>query len=1426
MFKPYSLSFLIFLWVFPAYAAQTPLYNAPFWLDENKPNSLTMPTQYLRLAENYSQTVFVPEGNWLEVPAQLLNAIDLWQGSSVLAMRKINASSLTCHNERCQLPAMQSNQFIKFTNTSTQSQRYEIWLGQYHHHRSPFRRSLKLPLKTTRLKLAQDHETYYNLEDKEQITTYFAHAKKLKVTVRKTLHNLDKRGTISLYVNQQPVSILNIGNSQASEYIQQKVSTANTDYIALPKDSYLTIKSHGPALIKLEQMQRGIRDSNAAQQYQEANFNPYWVNNLNTTLSHIYLDERFDDFMHFNFAKANPIEKRRYQDLMKTISTQRFVFPTPNNDPGYSETQEISIVQGQRKVLNHLYTSSLTRDALVHRLKGKLAFDWSHLSRVRSYITLFVRTPIDTTLNMKAPHKNFTIALKASQHFIKLTVPLPQDVGTVEFSTQHQNSIELALQVDDLLTLPNNELLYVQKGKLKDKLPALNTHINTQIQRTADAYINGLTPYTNHSQETVSNPDPQLSIVHSHQLLGNALQLLKSNPLEALPILKHLVTNPHFEVKKNAWQLRIKALESLNQQRLAQSYLEGLLLSSDQKLKLFAAAQLIEIYKRNKNSFQLQGLCAVFYTALEICPPIAEQLLLSQQKYLDALWLVHDKQDILHLNPLPLQVSNYRSVSKAHLQEPPYYQISHYGSSTIFGETSHYSAFNISKGKGLTLTAKRDLTLQLRARAPWQESHSNGTQWLHLDLQKTQSIVPIFSDIASTAQIPALNTRLSIASESIVTLQAGEQLYIHSDMPTSVSINTLHPQSLGTLPPKTANVPFLFSRPFDDLINDPSLSLQTLLTNALWRLESQSLLEHEFILLFTRLAIETLPTELATLMSRVKHFGHWQTSKHYSNYAGTQLIDTDAILKRSLAEQVNRHSSKNIQLDGVLLRPHHTLYLDMSELQTLPIKLKFTFAPTELLPNQYANILIETGDNHVLWPVTPNSPVEYALNNTEHSDSQVMLNWVNPYVSQLLNVSVLVFREGYWQDVDLDTKQLFYYATQKQPTTLKLNRDQLLKIETINAMQRTEKVVFHPAGTLTLPSTHAQLARVFTWQLKPNKHTLVVSPPATPLAIVQPKLIQQPTANEFINNTLKMDGNLTHVEGFMRYSRSGIFETNEPLPANHNLDFGIRLRNNNKQHWYRLEIAYSLSNHNYDTYVMNAVHNWQDDNSHWFSETALFNRWQDSSDITQSQYAGLARFRVGESWRNDKSDRHQWWWQPFYYYTSVDTQTYLDDLKINPSIFGFYRQDHMNGWQAEYEYRYQPWVDNQLSFRMGGISNQNWHSFDNVYFSATTQQYYQGQIFAAQLQSIYKFADENRPNDTWQYLTQLSWQTLYDFSNNTAGWVKLSWTQDWFNNEHAIGFEVNLGNLQNTGFTPFAHDEILFQSLQLSHFAEQDIYGH
>jgi len=92
------------------------------------------------------------------------------------------------------------------------------------------------------------------------------------------------------------------------------------------------------------------------------------------------------------------------------------------------------------------------------------------------------------------------------------------------------------------------------------------------------------------------------------------------------------------------------------------------------------------------------------------------------------------------------------------------------------------------------------------------------------------------------------------------------------------------------------------------------------------------------------------------------------------------------------------------------------------------------------------------------------------------------------------------------------------------------------------------------------------------------------------------------------------------------------------------------------------------------------------------------------------------------------------------------------------------------------------------------------------------------------LDSYYRFADDHRATATWQYISRVAWQKQIDIGSFSQGWLKISWQQDWGWNNHNISLEFSSGNNQHTGFAPYAHDEIIFPTLQLNHLLERRDY--
>ncbi|TMN86602.1 hypothetical protein CWB72_19180 [Pseudoalteromonas phenolica] len=1415
MYKANYLILLLILFSSQLMAKPVPLQIAPAGV--NTDLSLSQAKSLVSIQQGQQKSIFVPAGHWLNLPDDIFSKTTVWQGQSLYAMRKLQSNELVCKQTRCQLPAIPFAQIYKFVNHNDEWVHLDIKLGKYHRHPEPFRRALKLPLLANKLTLAQDHELYYQLNDKQSISLYFEAAKKLKLSVRKPMSNLKQDSKVIAQINGQPASIINVTNNHAPEYKQHKVSTINTDYIAVPQGSYLKITAFGDTLIKLEQAHRGIYDLDAPEKQTESLFNPYFTQQLDAQFFEIYTQQNLSQISHYSSASASALEQRRYQDLVSTLSTRRFAQVNNRSIPINSKTMTQNVITGYREAANQLYPTSQQKTLTSHQLTDTLDIDVSQFQRIRNQLFLYIQAEQAGHLVVEFGKERQLIEFTAGKEFKRIVLPVSLNSDTFKLFSADKKTVNVAIEVDDLLALPKSPLLYLMQGTLENKSTILQSLLNQQYALQADAYLNSL-PLPLRTQV---NPK---ALGDDHKVLTQAMNFALTNPVKALPLLKQLVHSPIPSISLDAWRIRIDLLMQLDKASTANAYLESLLHSKKHLLSNFAARALLQRYQAANQIYKIQGLCALKYAQLTECKQLNNQILLAQQKGLMALWAMHDTFNNTQTAQINWLQNRLQSLIPISEPSSSAYEVHHFGTTSLQGDTAEYTAFELHPEKPMQIYTQKEMTLQIRVRAPFLHDGTQHQQWLHLDTNKSQYILPVFVDVASTAQVKKSERRLSIANEAIIKLNRGEQLTLSSKHLKYVSLKVI-PEELAYANLLNSNaVPLLFEQNFANLVHNPELNLKTLLSNALYRLSYDLLNNFEFNLLYAKLLNTQLPAHLVNLKNRVDHYGTWEAAKQYLNYSGTQLVDMTAMTKQSLAEQLSRHTSQNDQLKGLLIRPNHTLNLDLSELLQYQIKLIFEYSAAELVKSRYANVLVQSESNNLLWTIESDTLNELALTQDDLKTGLVSLRWMNPYVSQLISVKVQVFQQGRWQDAKLDTRQLFYFAQQNEQIIAKLKTDTVVKIERLHDQHREEEIALYPAGKISIKAEQSQLARIFTWQLDPNRAKTRFAPPVAPLIVEKPNYFHIPDKKSFYEDIISTDENLTHVEGFMRYNRAGIFETEQSQSARHFADFGLKLRNKDQNHWYLLESFYTLDNQNYETFSINAQHNWLSDSSHWFSEARINNRWQNDSQISESHLISNLSFKVGEIWRDDTSHRHQWWMQPFYYYTSITAEEYIADRLMSPSMFSFYREDHMHGWRASYQYRYQPWVDNQLSAGISSTSNQDWTSLDSISFNVQAQQFYLGHIFTVAGASQYKFSDQHRPNNTWQYLTQMSWQTLFDFSEETAGWIKLSWTQDWFRKDHSLRLEVSLGNLQNTGFGPFAHDEILFESLQLTHLLEQDIY--
>ncbi|MDK1287041.1 hypothetical protein [Pseudoalteromonas umbrosa] len=1376
----------------------------------------------ISLTHHQAKYLFLPAGQWLVTPLKNLESLAFWQGQTLNALMQITKQQWLCQQHMCQLSASTRSRILKVYNQQ-QDGKFEIWRGYQHSHRDPFRRAVKFPMSGKTVALAQEHTTLYPLHNQQSVKLYFEQAKKLKLTVHRDLYDLQKGGKVVALVNDAPISIINVSDAQAQEYTQHKLGVGNVDYLAVPANSYLTIKSSSKTWVKLEQMHRAIYDQNAGIKHQEKLLSPYWVNNLDRALHKIYFENNINQLTQFKPESASALELRRHQDFISTISTGTFLTPTSNaQKPLTTHKRLVSIYQTARTSQHYLFQSQTSSMLQYNRLNKSLKFDLSQEQRITNSAILYVRANRAAELIVEINTMRHKIAVTPKQGFVPVNLDVEMDVEQITLFSASDAKIDIALQIRTLLPLPNNELLYSQPGKLAFKSPTISALLARIQSDKAKSYINSLSNFK--LQSDLNSPSfSQYTKSHWMYKLGEVEHLAKHAPTEALPKLRMLLNSPFDDVQLRAWQLRLAVLTRLDRSNAVLRYLGALLQSSNTLLSDFAAKGLLSRYQQTNQIFNIQGLCALKHE-LKGCPQLLTSTLLSQGKLLETLWLDHDQQQVSNSLFDRLGYTTYGGQLR---DVQPRYDIVHNKQVQLVTETAAYKAYKIGE-KPVSITAHSDINIQISARSFGLETGENNIAWLHVDKDNDLYFMPIYSDILSTTSVTSpIETLLSVASSTMVTLRAGETLTLNSKQTTFAQLQIFdethfNPYSTQQLSEFALDTSFLELLHTTNAHNTAAFT--KLLNNSLYRLENATLADHEFTALFSKLNGLDIPASLSKLHDRVQSFGHWVPLQKYLNYAGTQLVDLSPIETRSIAEQLSRHTAKRDDVKGITIRPYHTLSLDFRELKSMQIRLVFHFSDAELVSNAATLVAVETGNGETAWPISDKQS-QFGLTQSELSSGLIKIRWLNPYLSQILQVEVQVRQGRRWQSIELDQRQLFYYATASQSILAQLDKDALIKIERFEKKQRLEDIGFYPAGNIEIPSNYARLARLFAWRLNTNRQKLAVAPPVTPLKLNRAELKFERLAKHFNEPLISANGNRTHIEGYMSYDRDGIFQTNDPIDTAHRLDFGIRLRNRYRQHWYRLEGAYRLNNLRYESLAINGIYNWLDHESPWFSEVGLYNRWQEAELAQESHLTSHIDATIGQIWRDDISVRHQWWWQPYYYYTSIEKQEYLDDPFISQDMYNFYRANHMHGWQAGYRIRYQPWVDSQFSAQISTTSNEDWTSLDTATLSGNWQQYYEGHIFTLGLSSSYVFADQNRPNATWQYLTSLSWQTLFDFSEQTAGWISLNWTQDWFRNNHNIRFEVTLGNLQNTGFAPFAHDEIIFESLQLTHFLEQDING-
>jgi hypothetical protein len=1424
---------ILFLCQHTAFASVEQTRSSAKWLANSAKLHISEQQDSMYFAAKQSKTMWLASGQWLEIDRDAFNSFIITSGSSKLAQQRLTLKyDFICKESVCQLPVSDSNRVVVFRNHLDDAGEINVSVGQSIRHRDSFRRSLKLPREVTRLHYGQNVEHFYHFKSGESVTLFFQEARKLKISVRKDLSHFDDSGKVYAYIDKQLSSIITTPISRSTEFEERHVGIVNNDYLAIEKGQYLTLNSQTDAYIKVEQSHRGIYDSSVMDKQKDALFQPYWSKNLSSTLEKIYLEHDLSPLNEQVYLLSDPLEKRRYLDLLSTISSNKFLAPSTENqnDAIKQQFRHFNSLSELRLVDDTLYPKLTTHYANVLTLDSNLhTFDISGVNKATSTLTLHARSQVDSKLLVTAGHKQWSLTLENNSNFLTFKLPIEHNTKKITITNlnEKRENIEYSLSVKEVLELPNNELLYAQPQALAQKSPVIAALLLAQRMQASDDYLASIAPY-NGQNEHQGVADKRLNTMTFLHQLGQVEYLAESDPINALLQLKVLVNAPTPELAIKAWQLRFKVLKQQNKDTLAKSYLEGLYKSSQEPLiKLFAAKTLVAQYQALKQDYKLQGLCASAYNLVQSCPAILSQLALKQQKNMLALWLSHDYASESKTGE-SFSALNWRSfaVKKAPNKE---YSVSYFGTKILASSAANYDAIEISEDKPLQLTAHNTpLTISIRARAKSVQNGQYKMAWLFSTVSNQQSLLPLYADIPSTTALHSTQEALSIAADAVYTLQAGETLKLTSDHNTYLTYKVL-PNSLQQDFEFNSTASRHFqTHDFMALLYDYNVTMQELLTNALYKLSHKQLSLNAYTQLLSRANVTPISALLSTLYSRVKSYGEWVPFTQYTDFAGTQLISLDSIGKASYSDQLARSSTVESADEGILLRPFHNLNIDLTQTKSKQIRLNFNFSAAELSQGNVANISINMGQEKATWSVQSSKISQFGFNKSELTDNVLSLRWLNPYLSQTLTVSAEQYINNRWSPLELPNKLMFYTATKTHIVSAKLTADRLVKLEQMyghdgQPMQRIERQFIHPAGKVEIKTDTISHVRLYQWQLSEiNTKISTFEQPAIKFA---DKIVYQAPANsEFVSTDTNLKPEHLNWQAFVGYDQQGIFESAEGIPTRNNIDIGARFRLNDNEHWYRFDVAYSLGETQKDVWSLDGYYKWQDNQTPWYFNAALQTTWQTAKGGIQGQQAAYTYLQLGQIWTIDTAHRHQWQISPFYNYTSADLNDFLLDNDLNSDIYNFYREDHESGWRGEYSYRYQPWVDNYIDFGVSSTSNDDWTSFDNIRFSSSWNQFYHGHMLQAGISSYYRFADDDRQIDTWQYISSLAWQKQVRLGNLSEGWFKVRWEQDWFENNHNISLEFSTGNINHTGFDVFADDELIFKSLQFNHFLEQYNY--
>ncbi|WP_105167053.1 hypothetical protein [Pseudoalteromonas sp. T1lg23B] len=1412
----YSLAFMLLTFTLTVCAHPHKQFRSPSWLTQHGDAQISQDgPAVITLDAHASRQLFLAAGHWLDLPNVDDNTVSIWQGYTFGSQRRIDRDELSCTATRCQISTTGNDRLITVENITSNTVTLTLKEGHSEHHPSPYKDRVPLPLDELTLNTAHQYETYFRLRPYQEVSVTFQQAEKLKLSVKQLITGTQSTGKVYAFVDQQAVSIIPLSDVVAEEYASHKVSISHDDYFAVSADSTLTLKSYGNALVQITRSHRPFLDTDSAQKQQESLLNPYWINNLTTKLEDILSKRDVSTLQQVDYAALTSLARKRHLQLTNMVTTVNYFTPmhSNTNTPTITKHTHNLVSHGVRQANDTIYPVQSQLSLEHHRLDKQLAFDLRHRDNATAQLTLYVKAPQPTLFSATLGERSYDIAISDTSKFHRIDLNNAHHAPQLLLNSEH-TELEVAVVMHTLSSLTDSELLFMQPGKLADKSPVLKSQLTQQQQYTAQAYLDSLLPYS------PARPD---ALPHSHSeqrlLFTQAQALHNDSPHSALPLLKRLVSSEYSDIMLDAWTLRVKTLDQLNYRALAQRYLEGLIKHGNAQVRQFAAKRLLARYQTANLDYKIQGLCALFSDYLSQCTALVPALYEAQGKKQLALWSNHDNQQPLGQDSTLFADLNYLHLSHGATSETPLFTITHYGQSPLFAATGPYQAYQLNANQSIHIVAQKDLKLKVSARTQNLDPRQQRTFWLHLKAPNKTMILPLFSDIPSKTQ-DQYQHPLSVAAVGYVQLKANEQLDISAQTLSYINLAVLRDNSL-LANTHVNHITVDHQQPFEQLLNNTEIATKTLLTNALQRLSNDDLSNAEFTALFARVTPDKLTPDESLLFNRIAHFGHWQSVTQYADFLGTQLVSLHDFEQLSLPEQLTRHATKNTHLDGVLLRPFHTLSLDISELEPNNSRIRLRFSGAELATTQTAEVTIQAGVNRYRYTLEDLATVEHVLTSADTTAGLIKLTWHTPYQSQLVSVQMQEKQGKHWHNIDLAQKQRFYLTDEQQPLVIELSHDAVLKIEYLSNHKRYQIERFYPSGKHSLAIENARLLRAFVWKMTKNNHKLPVSPSRDTNIAVTKTVLPHTAPQPMIQSRHVINPDTLNVTGYVKAEHQGESNFDEQLQQHQSYEWGINFRYKSDNNWYKLSIAKQHSDVYYSTYQLDGRSDWLAKNSDWYTHVQLRANWQPEQREFNNLFSGRLAVTFGQRWRFNDVHTNQWWLQPHYFYSDAKSNDLILSSRLHPDILTRYKHTHPYGWHLGYQYWYQNHVDQRLSFRAQISSNKDWHSLDNVRLSLSADQFYQGHILSAQLITRYAFNDEHRVQSQWQYLSRLGWQKWYAITSKQALNVALDLEQNWRLGEHTVALQITLGNVPTTGFEPFSYTEQSFKSLSLKQLMQQ-----